>query len=145
MTAPSLAASSLAAAAAAKRRRCGCPGDSWVAVVDDESSVRSALARLLCSEGIPVETFASAREFLERMADDRPRCAVLDVQLGGMTGFELQDELTSMGYDLPIIFITAHDEVSSVELARRAGSFGYLRKPFDCDALLEMLRRARAS
>jgi FixJ family two-component response regulator len=115
---------------------------SWVAVVDDDASVRTALARLLRSVEMRVETFASAREFLAECADHPPGCLVLDVHLGEMSGLELYDYLAASGSVMSVIFITAHDEVPASELARRAGPHGYLRKPFDGDALLALVRRA---
>jgi len=66
---------------------------------------------------------------------------VLDVHLGSMSGFDLQDRLIASGSRVSIVFITAHDEVSSAELERRAGPDGYLRKPFDGDQLLALVRR----
>lgn len=113
----------------------------WIAVIDDDASVRKSLARLLRSEGMAVETFATAPEFLTGNALEPPACLVLDVHLGTMSGFELQESLASTHPDVPIVFITAHDEISSAELTRRAGPDGYLRKPFDGEALLRMVRR----
>jgi FixJ family two-component response regulator len=115
---------------------------SWVAVVDDDDSVRKALARLLHSANLCVETFASAREFLTESPDRAPGCLVLDVHLGGMSGVELHDFLAASGRIMPVIFITAHDDVQVGELARRAGPHGYLRKPFEGDALVTLVRRA---
>lgn len=118
----------------------------WIAVVDDNASVRTSLARLLRSDGFGVETFATAPEFLAALAVEAPACLVLDVHLGAMSGFELQERLTATHPELPIIFITAHDEISAAELTRRAGPDGFLRKPFDGEVLLEKVsRRARAS
>ena len=116
-------------------------GPGWIAVVDDDASVRNSLARLLRSAGILVETFATAPEFLTANALEPPACLVLDVHLLSMTGFELQQELAMTHPDVPIIFITAHDGISSAELTRRAGADGFLRKPFDSDVLLSMVRR----
>ena len=113
----------------------------WVAIVDDDPSVRAALARVLRTAGIGVETFASAHEYLSATMDREPMCLVLDVHLGGMTGFDLHDRLIAAGSHVPVVFITAHDEVPTEELERRAGPDGYLRKPFDGDQLLALLRR----
>ena len=113
----------------------------WVAVVDDDASVRRALARVLRAENIAVVTFATAQEFLTANDVDPPACLVLDVHLGAMSGFELQEYLASVHSEIPLIFITGHDEISSVELARRAGPDAYLRKPFDSDIFLAMVRR----
>jgi FixJ family two-component response regulator len=114
---------------------------AWVAVLDDDASVRTAIARVLRSEGIPVTTYATASDYLEACATSPPACAVVDVHLGGMSGFELQDHLTATRQDIPFIFITAHDDVPSAELARRSGRTGYLRKPFGSEALIAIVRR----
>jgi len=113
----------------------------WVAIVDDDPSVRSALARVLRTAGIAVETYASAHEYLSASLDREPACLVLDVHLGGMTGFDLHDRLLASGSAVAVVFITAHDEVPTVELERRAGPDGYLRKPFDGEQLLALVRR----
>lgn len=113
----------------------------WVAIVDDDPSVRSALARVLRTAGITVETYATAHEYLSASPDREPSCLVLDVHLGGMTGFDLHDRLIAQGSHVHVVFITAHDEVSSEELERRAGPDGFLRKPFDGDQLLALVRR----
>jgi FixJ family two-component response regulator len=117
------------------------PNDRWVAIVDDDPSVRSALARVLRTAGIAVETYASAHEYLSATLEREPTCLVLDVHLGSMSGFDLHDRLIASGSRVSVVFITAHDEVSSSELERRAGPDGYLRKPFDGDQLLALVRR----
>ncbi len=114
----------------------------WIAVVDDDASVRVALARRLRAEGFPVQTFASAQEYLAAAVPGRVGCLVLDVHLGEISGFELQEHLRSTGTDTPVLLITAHDEISSAELARRSGPDGYLRKPFDSDEMVALVRRA---
>lgn len=113
----------------------------WVAIVDDDPSVRSALARVLRTAGITVETYATAHEYLSASPDRDPSCLVLDVHLGGMTGFDLHDRLVASGSGVSVLFITAHDDVPTAELERRAGPDGYLRKPFDGDQLLTLVRR----
>ena len=113
----------------------------WVAIVDDDPSVRSALARVLRTAGLTVETYATAHEYLSASIDREPSCLVLDVHLGGMTGFDLHDRLIAQGSHVHVVFITAHDDVPTSELERRAGPDGYLRKPFDGDQLLALVRR----
>ena len=115
------------------------PREFWVGIVDDDASLRTALARALRGNGIRVETFSSAEDFLQRSVAGEPACIVLDVHLGGMSGFDLQDLLISEGIAPPIIFITAHDDLFSAR-ARSDGSDGYLRKPFDMNALVALLR-----
>jgi FixJ family two-component response regulator len=114
----------------------------WIAVVDDDPSIRSSLARLLRSEGFIVETHASATDFLAAIAaDGPPMCLVLDVHLGTESGLVLQEILAVSHPNLPVILMTGHDRISSAELARRVGPDGFLRKPFDGDLILGMVRR----
>ena len=114
----------------------------WIAVVDDDPSHRSSLARLLRSEGIVVETFAASNDFLAALASaGAPACLVLDVHLGTESGFTLQETLAATHAELPVILMTGHDKISSAELARRTGPDGFLRKPFDGDLILGMVRR----
>jgi FixJ family two-component response regulator len=112
---------------------------SWVGIVDDDASLRAALARALRGKGIRVETFESAEAFLHRSVGGEPECIVLDIHLVGMSGFELQDVLVSRGTEPPIVFITGHDDVLS-QRARIRGACGFLRKPFDTGALVALLR-----
>jgi len=112
---------------------------SWVGIVDDDDSLRMALARALRVNGIRVETFGSAEEFLRRDVAGEPDCIVLDIHLGGLSGFDLQDLLAAQGFKPPIIFITAHDDMFA-DRARANGASGYLRKPFETNALVALLR-----
>jgi FixJ family two-component response regulator len=116
-------------------------GRAWIAVVDDDASVRIALSRLLRAEGIAVTTFATAQEFLAARDIDTLACVILDVHLGAVTGFEVQERFVATHPSVPVIFITGHDEISSAELARRTGPDGFLRKPFDSDTFVSMVRR----
>jgi FixJ family two-component response regulator len=113
-----------------------------IAVIDDDASVRRAVQRLLQAAGYAVETFATARAFLD--ADDRARtaCLVLDVHLPGMSGLQLQEYLAALGSPTPIVFITAYDDVPTREQVQRAGAIGYLHKPFDQATLIEAIHRA---
>ncbi len=113
-----------------------------IAVIDDDASVRRALQRLLRAAGFAVETFATAREFLDADQWAQTACLVLDIHLPGMSGFELQEHLTVSGAPIPIVFITAHDDTEMRERASRAGAVGYLRKPFDQGTLIEAIARA---
>lgn len=110
-----------------------------VGIIDDDASLRSALALALRLNGIRVQTFGSAEEFLARDVAGQPECIVLDIHLGGLSGFELQDRLASEGVAPPIIFITAHDDLLS-EVGRSHQACGYLHKPFDMSALVALLR-----
>ena len=113
-----------------------------IAVIDDDASVRRALQRLLQSAGFTVETFATAREFLDADYGTQTACLVLDVHLPGMSGLQLQEYLAASGVPIPIVFITAYDDVSTRERVNRAGAVGYLRKPVDQDTLIEAMSRA---
>jgi FixJ family two-component response regulator len=113
-----------------------------IAVIDDDASVRRALQRLLQSAGFTVETFAAAREFLNSDYRARTACLVLDVHLPEMSGLQLQEYLAASGAPIPIVFITAYDDVSTRERVNRAGAVGYLRKPFDQATLIGAIRRA---
>ncbi|MFM0250675.1 response regulator [Paraburkholderia sediminicola] len=107
-----------------------------VAVVDDDGSICRAIRRLLRSVGIKAETFSSGEEFLGTLsstASYRPACVILDVQMPGINGLELQRRLAPTG--VPLIFITAHDDPAIREKALASGAVGYLRKPFN-DAIL---------
>jgi len=113
--------------------------ESWIGIVDDDPSIRKSLARMFRGNGIRTVTFSSAEEYLDRTVPMEPRCIVLDVHLGGLSGFDLQARLAQDGNLTPIIFITAH-ELCAAELARCPGPCGYLRKPFDTDALIALVR-----
>jgi FixJ family two-component response regulator len=112
-----------------------------IAVIDDDASVRRALQRLLRSAGFAVETFATAREFLDAGRSARTACLVLDIHLPGMSGFDLQEHLAVSGALIPIVLITAHDDATTRERASRAGVAAYLRKPFDQGELIEAISR----
>jgi RNA polymerase sigma factor (sigma-70 family) len=116
--------------------------DGVVYVVDDDASVRRALARLISSAGLHVETFPSAKAFLEHPAPDRPGCLVLDVRLPGVSGLELQAGLGEARRRLPIIFVTGHGTVSASVRAMKAGALDFLEKPVDERELLDGIRRA---
>lgn len=112
----------------------------WVGIVDDDESMRHCLGRVLSMHGINARAFRSAEDYLSRVGAGLPRCLVLDIQLGGLTGFELQDLLRSEGRDPPIIFITGMADVPTEELSARSGVGGYLRKPFDMKSLMDLVR-----
>ena len=116
-----------------------------VAIVDDDDSVCRAIRRLVRSLAMDAETFSSGRQFLDllhAMPSFQPDCAILDVQMPGMNGFELQELLVKSGNKIPLIFITAHDEVGAREKALGAGALAFLRKPFDDELLVRTLSEA---
>ena len=114
-----------------------------IAVVEDDPSFLRALGRLLGAAGFGVAPFASAEEFLASDSVGAISCLVLDIHLGGMTGFDLQQRLAAAGSPIPTIFITAHDDAITRERAR--SGVAYLRKPFREDALLGAIREALES
>jgi len=116
--------------------------DTTVFAVDDDESVRLALKRLIRSAGLKVETFASAREFLNAGCARRTGILVLDVRMPEMTGLELQKQLARSGAEIPVIFISAHEDSQAVELALAAGAVAFLYKPFDDQDLLTAIDRA---
>jgi DNA-binding NtrC family response regulator len=121
----------------------------YVCVVDDDQSMRESLHDLLCSTGLTVQTFASAHEFLTHRRPTAPSCLVLDVQLPGLSGLELQQELAKDEAPMPIIFITGHGDIPMTVRAMKAGASEFLTKPFrDQDlltAVAQALHRARQS
>ena len=113
-----------------------------VFIVDDDPSIRRALAQLFESERLPSETFASAQEFLVRHEARRPGCLLLDVRMPGASGLKLQDLLTERGVRLPIIFMTAYADVPMCVRAMKAGAVDFVEKPFNEQLLLEAVHRA---
>jgi len=113
-----------------------------VGVIDDDVSLLRALGRLLHAGGFSVTTFPSAETFLGAANRDEFACLVIDVHLGGLSGFDLQERLAAEGSRVPVLFITARDDAQARERARLAGAVDYLRKPFDEELLLAAIRRA---
>jgi FixJ family two-component response regulator len=113
-----------------------------VAVVDDSESVRDSLPDLLQQVGFSVQAFASAEDFLASAAADDTGCLILDVGLPGMSGPDLQDELTRRGKAIPIVFITAQGDKSLPQRLIAAGAVACLFKPFSDTALLEAVEGA---
>lgn len=112
-----------------------------VFVVDDDQRVREALSSLISSVGLRVEVFGSAAEFLESEKPDAPACLVLDLQLPGTSGLELQQQLLS-GDTPPIVFISGHGDIPSSVRAIKAGAIEFLAKPFDDQELLGAIHAA---
>lgn len=116
--------------------------DATVFVVDDDASVRQALAGLIRSVGLKVETFASAQEFLARPPPDIPGCLVLDVSLPGLSGLDLQARMAEIDLEIPIVFITGHGDVPTSVRAMKAGALEFLTKPFSDRDMLEAIAQA---
>ena len=115
-----------------------------VFVIDDDASVRKSLSRLLRSAGFDVETFATAELFLEREHYNGIGCLVLDVRMPGISGIDLQDELSKADYSMPIVFITGHGNIPMGVEAMKKGAVDFLPKPFEDEELLQAVREAIA-
>jgi FixJ family two-component response regulator len=115
-----------------------------VFVVDDDPSVREALARLIRSAGLRVEAFASAEEFLNRPGADAPSCLVLDVRLPDLSGLDLQRRMVEANNEIPIVFITGHGDIPTTVRAMKAGAIEFLTKPLVEGDVLESIRHAIA-
>jgi FixJ family two-component response regulator len=113
-----------------------------IAVVDDEDSVRKALVRVLQAAGFAARAFAGAQEFLTSWHFDRPDCLLLDLQMPGLSGQEVQQALNQAGANFPIIIITAHDGLAMREECLRLGAVDYLSKPLDGLVLLNAVATA---
>lgn len=122
-----------------------CQANRRIAVVDDESSVRKALERLIRSAGMTVATFASGDEFLAAVALAVPDCVVLDLHMPGATGFEVLVRLARLAIRVPVVVITGHDSPEARQRAMAGGAAAYLLKPVDERALLEAIAAALES
>ncbi len=116
--------------------------DALVFVVDDDDSVRKALARLMRSVGLNVETFGSANEYLAREPHPGPACVILDVRMPGLSGLDLQKELAASGSTLSVIFMTGHGTVPMSVQAMKAGAMEFLEKPIDDQTLIDAVHEA---
>jgi DNA-binding NtrC family response regulator len=114
----------------------------FVCVVDDDASIRDSLRDLIASAGLRVQTFASAQEFLAGPRPGAASCLVLDVQLPGLSGLDLQQELAKLDVQIPIIFITGHGDIPMTVRAMKAGAIEFLTKPFRDDDLLNAVDQA---
>jgi DNA-binding NtrC family response regulator len=115
---------------------------SFVFVVDDDASMRESLSDLIGSAGYDVQALASAQEFLSSPRPDVPACLVLDVQLPGLNGLDLQQELTKLNAQIPIIFVTGHGDIPMTVRAMKAGASEFLTKPFHDEDLLNAIEQA---
>ena len=116
--------------------------EKLVAIVDDDESVRIALAGLMKAVGLPAITFASAVEFLDSGQQHHASCLIADIRMPGMSGLELQAKLNADRCRIPTIFITAHGDAEMRMQAMRSGAAEFLSKPFSDDVLLETVRAA---
>jgi FixJ family two-component response regulator len=113
-----------------------------ISIVDDDAAMREALVGLVRSLGYDVRDFASAEDFLASKELGRFACAITDIQMPGMNGFELKRELGMRHGSLPVIMITARAEPSIEEKAMSSGASSFLRKPFGAETLMNCLQRA---
>lgn len=119
--------------------------DITVFIVDDDESVRRALKRLIKVDGFKAKTFGSAQDFIDSGHYNSTGVLVLDVRMPGMGGLELQKYLTDSGSDMPVIFITAHEDIRARRMALEAGAIDFLKKPFGNQALIDAIQRALSS
>ena len=123
--------------------------DATVFVIDDDARIRAATERLLKSVGLHAESYATPKEFLTRKLPDGPTCLVLDVRLPGMSGLDVQRNLTEAGVQIPVIFITGHGDIPMTVKAMKSGAVEFLTKPFRdqdlVDAIQQALQRERES
>jgi len=115
--------------------------DIVIHIVDDDLSVRSALDSLMRSVGFRAQTYASPRDFLNRLPN-APGCLILDVRLPGLSGLDLQRELTENDVHIPIIFITGHGDIPMSVRAMKGGAVDFLTKPFRDQDLLDAIQQA---
>jgi FixJ family two-component response regulator len=116
--------------------------DAIIAIVDDDPSAREGLSSLVRSAGWRAETFASAQEFLARPGGQAPSCLVLDLQMPGLSGLDLQKRIAEVGLEVPIVFLTGHGNIPSSVKAMKAGAVEFLTKPFEEEKLLQAIEEA---
>lgn len=116
--------------------------EALIAIVDDDPSVRRGLQRLIRSAGWKVEAFASAQEFLGRPRAAFPSCLILDVQMPGLSGLDLQKRITEVKLGVPIVFLTGHGDIPASVQAMKAGAVEFLTKPVDEQKLLQAIQEA---
>lgn len=121
-----------------------CNTDVPVYVVDDDASVREAVGSLINSAGLRAETFSSAQEFLASTRSELPSCLVLDVELPGLSGLDLQQELAKAGVQIPIIFLSGRADIPMSVRAMKAGAVDFLTKPIDDEVLLHAIQKGIA-
>jgi FixJ family two-component response regulator len=116
--------------------------DAIIAIVDDDASAREGLQSLIRSAGWRVETFVSAQEFLGRRGAEAPSCLILDLQLPGLSGLDLQERMAEVGLAIPIVFLTGHGDIPASVQAMKAGAVEFLTKPLDEQKLLQAIQEA---
>jgi FixJ family two-component response regulator len=119
--------------------------NSLIAVVDDDEAIREATESLIRSVGLRAAVFASAEDFLRSSQLQDIACVIVDVRMPGMSGLELQRQLATAHYAIPIIFITAHGDAETRTRALRVGAVAFLDKPFSDEVLLQAVQAALQS
>lgn len=120
------------------------PEDGIVHIVDDDEAVRGGLELLFRSVSLKARAYPDAADFLNAFEPGRPGCLVCDVRMPGMSGLQLQERLTELGSDMPIIFISGHGDVPMAVSAMREGAVDFLQKPFREEVLLRRVQEALA-
>ncbi|HKV77366.1 MAG TPA: response regulator transcription factor [Candidatus Sulfotelmatobacter sp.] len=118
---------------------------AMVFVVDDDPQVRASIQGLLKSAGLRSECFGTAEQFLQRQPPGGPSCLIVDVSLPGISGLDFQQQLKKAGFQIPIVFITAHGDIPMTVKAMKSGAVEFLTKPFEDQALLGAVQQALAS
>jgi len=116
--------------------------DPIVFIIDDDALIRDGIQSLIRSVGLRAETFASARDFMIAKRPDTAACLVLDVRMPGLSGLDLQRQLSDANVDIPIIFITAHGDIPMTVKAMKSGAFEFLTKPFRHQEFLDAIHQA---
>ena len=116
-----------------------------VFVVDDEPAVRKSLCWLVESGGRQAKAFESAQAFLDAYTPDQTGCLVADIRMPGMSGLQLQEELSEIGYTIPVIIMTGYGDVATAVRAMKAGAIDFLEKPYNDQAMLDLIEEAIAS
>ena len=122
--------------------RASTESDAIIAIVDDDASAREGLQSLIRSAGWRVETFGSAQDFLGRRGAATPSCLILDLQLPGLSGLDLQERMAEVGLAIPIVFLTGHGDIPASVQAMKAGAVEFLTKPLDEEKLLQAIQEA---
>ncbi|GHE78798.1 DNA-binding response regulator [Amycolatopsis deserti] len=116
-------------------------GEAVVHIVDDDEGLRQSLAFLLESVGIQALTYPDAPAFLAEFDPDEPAVVIVDVRMPGMSGFQLQEELTARGYPAPVVFCSAHGDIPMSVRALTRGAVDFLEKPYEPQRILEVVQR----
>ena len=116
--------------------------EALIAIVDDDASVREGLQSLVRSAGWRVETFVSAQDFLGRRGAETPSCLILDLQLPGLSGLDLQRKMVEVALEIPIVFLTGHGNIPASVQAIKAGAVEFLTKPLDEQKLIDAIHEA---